>query len=141
MPGHDVNDHQMRLYMKLRKTTPCRRQLPTPASAPQRHFALRKILDCHARNRRGESDGVRTHQETIVTVTSSRRFTLRKVFYTVPARLIGYRLRVSLYDDRLDLFTGGTLLITLRRGRSVNNGAPGHRSTSSIAGVAVPWRF
>ena len=29
-------------------------------------------------------------------------FTLRKVFYTVPSRLIGHRLRVRLYDDRLD---------------------------------------
>ena len=41
-------------------------------------------------------------------VTSSGGFTLRKVFYTVPSRLIGHRLRVRLYDDRLDVFIGGT---------------------------------
>jgi hypothetical protein len=58
------------------------------------------------------------HEETIVTVTSSGGFTLRKVFYTVPSRLIGHRLRVRLYDDRLDLFIGGTLLMTLTRGRA-----------------------
>jgi hypothetical protein len=43
------------------------------------------------------------YEETIVTVTSSGGFTLRKVFYTVPSRLIGHRLRVRLYDDRFDL--------------------------------------
>ena len=42
------------------------------------------------------------YEEVIVTVTSSSGFTLRKVFYTVPSRLIGHRLRVRLYDDRLD---------------------------------------
>lgn len=41
------------------------------------------------------------YEETIVTVTSSSGFTLRKVFYSVPSRLIGHRLRVRLYDDRL----------------------------------------
>ena len=72
--------------------------------------------------------GARTsdYEETIVTVTSSSSFTLRKVFYTVPSRLIGHRLRVRLYDDRLDLFIGGTHLMTLQRGRSFNNGAHGH---------------
>ncbi len=35
----------------------------------------------------------------VVTVTSSGGFTLRKVFYTVPSRLIGHRLRVRLYDE------------------------------------------
>lgn len=66
------------------------------------------------------------YEETIVTVTSSSAFTLRKVFYTVPSRLIGYRLRVRLYDDRLDLFIGGTLLMTLERGRSDSAGKHGH---------------
>jgi hypothetical protein len=36
------------------------------------------------------------YEETIVTITSSGGFTLRKVFYTVPSRLIGHRLRVRL---------------------------------------------
>jgi transposase InsO family protein len=62
------------------------------------------------------------YEETLVTVTSSGGFTLRKVFYTVPSRLIGHRLRVRLYDDRLDLFIGGTPLMTLRRGRATAAG-------------------
>lgn len=66
------------------------------------------------------------HEETVVTVTSSGGFTLRKVFYTVPSRLIGHRLRVRLYDDRLDLFMGGSLLTTLVRGRADANGKHGH---------------
>ncbi len=65
-------------------------------------------------------------EETIVTVTSSSGFTLRKVFYTVPSRLIGHRLRVRLHDDRLDLFMGGTKLMTLDRGRADASGKHGY---------------
>jgi transposase InsO family protein len=66
------------------------------------------------------------YEETIVTVTSSGGFTLRKVFYTVPSRLIGHRLRVRLYDDRLDLFIGGTPLMSMPRGRADAKGKHGH---------------
>jgi hypothetical protein len=65
-------------------------------------------------------------EETIVPVTSSSSFTLRKVLYSVPSRLIGYRLRVRLFDDRLELFIGGTHLMTLARGRSQPCGKRGH---------------
>ena len=66
------------------------------------------------------------YEEVIVPVTSSSSFTLKKVFYTVPSRLIGHRLRVRLYDDRLEVFMGGTPLMTLPRGRAKPNGANGH---------------
>lgn len=66
------------------------------------------------------------YEETFVYVTSSGGFTLRKVFYTVPSRLIGHRLRVRLYDDRLELLLGATLLMTLERGRGGANGKHGH---------------
>ena len=62
------------------------------------------------------------YEELTVRVTSSGGFTLRKVFYTVPSRLIGHRLRVRLYDDRLDVFIGGTPLLTLPRGRASSSG-------------------
>ncbi len=62
------------------------------------------------------------YEEVLVRVTSTGGFTLRKVFYTVPSRLIGHRLRVRLYDDHLDLFVGGTHLLTLPRGRPHPNG-------------------
>ena len=66
------------------------------------------------------------YEETIVTVTSSSGFTLKKVFYSVPSRLIGHRLRVRLYDDRLECFLGATSLMTLRRGRAHPTGKHGH---------------
>jgi len=48
------------------------------------------------------------------------------VFYTVPSRLIGFRLRVRLYDDRLECFVGQSRTLTLRRGRSHGEGRHGH---------------
>src|SRR6202161_3973571 len=66
------------------------------------------------------------YEEKIVTVTSSGGFMLRRVFYTAPSRLIGHRLRVHLYDDRLDCFLGATLMLTLRRGRPVSDTKGGH---------------
>jgi transposase InsO family protein len=57
------------------------------------------------------------YEEVRVLVTSSGGFILRRVFYSVPSRLIGHRLNVHLYDDRLDCFLGSTQILTLRRGR------------------------
>jgi len=57
------------------------------------------------------------HDEAVVTVTRSGGFLLRKVFYTVPSRLIGHRLRVRLHDERIECFLGSTLAVTLPRGR------------------------
>ena len=62
------------------------------------------------------------YEQVTVRVTSSGGFTLRKVFYTVPSRLIGHRLRVRLHDDRLEVFIGGTHLMTLPRGRALPSG-------------------
>ena len=66
------------------------------------------------------------HEEAIVTVTSSGGFTLRKVFYSVPSRLIGHRLRARLFDDRLEVFLGGSHQMTLPRGRAHPDGRHGH---------------
>lgn len=60
------------------------------------------------------SPGV-AYTETVVRVTTSSTFTLRRVVYSVPARLIGERLRVHLYDDRLVLHIGGRALMTVTR--------------------------
>jgi hypothetical protein len=72
--------------------------------------------------------GTRTadYEEVLVYVTSCGGFTLRKVFYTVPSRLIGHRLRVRLYDERLELYIGGTQLMRLERGHSGEHGKHGH---------------
>ena len=66
------------------------------------------------------------YDEATVFVTSSSGFVLRRVFYTVPSRLIGFRLRVRLYDDRLECFVGQSRMLTLRRGRSQGEGRRGH---------------
>jgi len=66
------------------------------------------------------------HEDAIVTVTSSGGFVLRKVFYSVPSRLIGHRLRVRLFDDRLEVYLGGSHQMTLPRGRSRPDGRHGH---------------
>ncbi|MFA1621993.1 IS21 family transposase [Rhizobium mongolense] len=61
-------------------------------------------------------------EEVVVRVLRTGGFTLRKVFYSVPSRLIGHQLRVRLFDDRLDVFVGGTYLLTLPRGRAHPDG-------------------
>jgi len=66
------------------------------------------------------------YEEASAFVTTSGGLTLRKVFYTVPSRLVGHRLRVKLYDDRLELLIGATRLMTLERGRAGPNGKHGH---------------
>lgn len=63
-----------------------------------------------------------TYSEALVRVTSSSTFVLRKVLYSVPARLIGERLRVHLYDDRLVLHHGGQHLMELPRLRASADG-------------------
>jgi len=97
--------------------------------AAYRRFVDEIVSRCNARNskridiERAELQELpvrRTsdYEEVTVRVTSSGGFTLRKVFYTVPSRLIGHRLRVRLFDDRLDILIGGTHLMTLPRGRA-----------------------
>ena len=66
------------------------------------------------------------YDEATVFVTSSSGFVLRKVFYTVPSRLIGFRMRVRIYDDRLECFVGQRPALTLCRGRSEAEGRHGH---------------
>jgi len=65
-------------------------------------------------------------EEKVIPVTSSGGFILRRVFYTVPSRLIGHRLRVRIFDDRLECFLGVTPVVTLRRGRPVSERQGGH---------------
>ncbi|HKG76806.1 MAG TPA: IS21 family transposase [Beijerinckiaceae bacterium] len=67
------------------------------------------------------------YEEARVLVTSSGGFILRRVFYSVPSRLIGHRLNVHLYDDRLECFLGSTQLLSLRRSRPPQgSGKHGH---------------
>ena len=67
------------------------------------------------------------YEETRVIVTSSGGFALKRVFYTVPSRLIGHWLNVRVYDDRVACFLGSTEVATLRRGRS-----PDHNKRAQV---------
>jgi transposase InsO family protein len=66
------------------------------------------------------------YEHELVYVSTSGGFVLRKVFYTVPSRLIRHRPRARLYDDRVELFVGGTRVLTLVRGRPGRDGKHGH---------------
>lgn len=56
-------------------------------------------------------------------VTRCGTFTVRGILYSAPSRLIGHRLKVRLYSDRLDCYLSGALVLTLTRGaRSPING-------------------
>jgi transposase InsO family protein len=66
------------------------------------------------------------YEQALVYVSTSGGFVLRKVFYTVPSRLIRHRLLARVFDDRLELFVGGTRVLNLRRGRPGRDGKHGH---------------
>ena len=80
----------------------------------------RAVLTPLPRQRTEDFDTVR------VRVTSSGGFLLRRVFYSVPSRLVGHQLTVRVYDERLELFLGATHPMRLRRGRLQANGSNGH---------------
>jgi len=55
--------------------------------------------------------------EQVVTVTSHSTIDVKRVLYTVPARLVGERLRMHIYDDRLEGYIGSQRTLTLPRVR------------------------
>lgn len=61
------------------------------------------------------------YSEQVVAVTTSATIEVKRVLYSVPARLIGERLRLQVFDDRIEAFVGATLAITLPRVYSVNH--------------------
>ena len=60
------------------------------------------------------------YSEQVVAVTTSGTIEVKRVLYSVPARLIGERLRLHLFDDRIEAFVGATRAITLPRVYTVN---------------------
>jgi hypothetical protein len=61
-----------------------------------------------------------------VTVTRFGTISVRNVLYTVPSRLVGCRLTVHVYDDRLVCHLGLTPVLTVQR-RHFKRGGPGLR--------------
>jgi len=102
-----------------------------------RRFVAQAVARHNARHR-GRLEAERPHlrslptrrscdyDEARVRVTSSGGFVFRKVFYTVPSRLIGYELKLRVFDERLELFLGNTPIDTLPRGRAPGSGRGGH---------------
>ncbi len=55
-------------------------------------------------------------------VTRCSTFTVRGILYSAPSRLIGHRLKVRVYGDRLDCYLSGALVHSTPRGsRAANN--------------------
>jgi len=55
------------------------------------------------------------YQELSVPVTTSSTINIKRVLYTVPSQLIGERVRVHLYHDRLECFLGQVRVLQLPR--------------------------
>ncbi|MDX2315642.1 MAG: IS21 family transposase [Gammaproteobacteria bacterium] len=53
--------------------------------------------------------------EAVVPVTTSSTIAVKRVLYSVPARLVGEKLRLHIFDDRIEAFVGATRAITLPR--------------------------
>ena len=58
-------------------------------------------------------------EETRVTRCST--FTVRGILYSAPSRLIGHRLKVRVYSDRLDCYLSGALVLSTPRGSRAGN--------------------
>jgi hypothetical protein len=67
-----------------------------------------------------------TWEEMTVRVTSASGFMCRHVFYTVPSRLIGHRLRLRIHDDRIEAYLGGSFVLSVPRGRRAEGAGPVH---------------
>ena len=65
--------------------------------------------------------------EAVVRVTRTGGFLVHSVFYSAPSRLIGQRLRVHVYDDRIEAFLGATRVVSHPRQRGRNDGARVHQ--------------
>jgi hypothetical protein len=58
-------------------------------------------------------------------VTRCGTFTVRGILYSAPSRLIGHRLKVRLYSDRLDCYLSGAIVLSLVRGTRAPGGGRG----------------
>lgn len=83
------------------------------AKINRRHQA--KITEEHAYLQVIPIQKAAAYTEVFARVTSSSTINVKRVLYTVPARLIGERLTVQLFDNRLLLFLGPTEVLRLAR--------------------------
>ena len=64
--------------------------------------------------------------EVVTRVTKTGGFLVHSVFYSAPSQLIGQRLRVHIYDDRIEAFLGATHVVTHPRRRGRDDGVRVH---------------
>ncbi len=62
------------------------------------------------------------YTEVVATVHSTGTIEVKRTTYSVPSRLRGEKLRVHLYDDRLECYLGSCLVIKLLRVYAINKG-------------------
>lgn len=55
------------------------------------------------------------YTEAVVPVSTTSTIQIKRILYTVPSRLIGEKLRVHIYDNRLECYLGSTCTVTLAR--------------------------
>src|SRR5690625_6339679 len=67
------------------------------------------------------------YSERYVSVSRSSTVSIKRVTYTVPSQLIGSRLLARVYDNKIELFLGCELGLTLER----VDGAQGRRRVRS----------
>jgi hypothetical protein len=48
---------------------------------------------------------------------STARLTVKKVLYTAPSRLVGHRLKVRIFSDKLECWLGDVCVLELARGQ------------------------
>ena len=64
--------------------------------------------------------------EVVARVTKTGGFLVHSVFYSAPSQLIGQRLRVHVYDDRIEAFLGATHVVSHPRRRGRDDGLRVH---------------
>ena len=64
--------------------------------------------------------------EVVARVTRTGGFLVHGVFYSAPSQLVGKRLRVHVYDDRIEAFLGTSRVVTHPRHRARRDGARVH---------------
>jgi len=128
VPGTHITDQQARLYMTLRRT----QTQQTAAARAGFSASTGSRLDADPRPpAQKQIPRGRRRPDPVVDVWDSE---IVPMLETAPG-LIGHRLRVRLYDDRVECFLGAEPVLTLPRGR-----APQGRTMRSRTVYMVDYR-
>lgn len=97
-------------------------QLVARRNARRRDALRSELASLRALPKRRTTDFV----EIVSPVTRTGGFLAYGVFYSAPSRLIGHRLRVHIYDDRIEAFLGSSHVVTHPRARARGDGRRVH---------------